>query len=203
MNRKKSSSKSRHGNSKGHRFSAEGDFIERLEGSERRESIPIERILPNMGLRSEDVVADLGSGIGYFSLPIAKHVREVVSIDLEPKMLRVLSERVRERELRNVSLVRGEITRLPIADSSIDHVLAAFVYHEVPSQEGLVRECARTLRENGFLTVIDFQKRNTSFGPPVKERKKPEHVLRTSREWFRLASRHETEVYYQLLLTRI
>jgi len=203
MDRKKSSSKSRHGISEGHRFSPEGDFIERLEGSERRESIPIERILPNLGLRREDVVADLGSGIGYFSLPIAKHVREVISIDLEPKMLRVLSERVRKGDLRNVSPVRGEITGLPIADSSIDHVLAAFVYHEVPSQEELIRECARILREDGFLTVIDFQKRNTSFGPPVKERKKPEHVLRTSRKWFRLTSRHDAEVYYQLLLTRI
>jgi ubiquinone/menaquinone biosynthesis C-methylase UbiE len=203
MNRKKASSKSRHGRREGHRFSAEDDFIVRLEGSERREIIPVERILPDMGLGNEDVVADLGSGIGYFSLPIAEHVREVVSIDLEPKMLRVLSKRVREGNLRNVSLVRGEITGLPIADSSMDHVLAAFVYHEVPSQEGLIRECARILREGGSLTVIDFQKRSTSFGPPVKERKKPEHVLRTSREWFRLASRHETEVYYQLLLTRI
>jgi len=52
------------------------------------------------------------------------------------------------------------------------------------------------------LSVIDFQKRDTPFGPPVKERKKPEDVLRTSSKWFTLVSRFETGIFYQLLLLR-
>ncbi len=187
---------------KGHRFSAEGDFIERLEGSERREVIPVESVLPRLGLGRDDVVADLGAGIGYFTFPIAEEVREVIAVDMEPKMLEILSERVRDRVVDNVLVLRGEITKLPLADSSISHVLAAFIYHEVGSQERLVRECARILRRHGSLTVIDFQKRETPFGPPVKERKKPEEVLRTSDKWFTLVSRFETEIFYQLLLSR-
>ena len=52
------------------------------------------------------------------------------------------------------------------------------------------------------MTVIDFQKRETPFGPPVEERKRPEDVLRTTGKWFTLVSRFETEVFYQLLLSR-
>jgi ubiquinone/menaquinone biosynthesis C-methylase UbiE len=185
-----------------HRFSAEGDFIERLEGLERRESIPIEVILLKLGLGRDDVVADLGAGIGYFTFPVAREVREVIAIDMEPKMLEIISKRVRERDADNVRVLRGEITELPLAGSSIGHVLAAFIYHEVDSQERLIGECARVLRRHGSLSVIDFQKRDTPFGPPVKERKKPEDVLRTSSKWFTLVSRFETEIFYQLLLSR-
>lgn len=202
MKREKASSEKGRREREEHRFSAEGDFIERLEGLERRESIPIEGILPKLGLGKDEVVADLGAGIGYFTFPVAREVREVIAIDMEPKMLEILSKRVRERGVDNVRVLRGEITELPLADSSIGHVLAAFIYHEVDSQERLIRECARVLQRHGSLSVIDFQKRETPFGPPVKERKTPEDVLRTSSKWFTLVSRFETEIFYQLLLSR-
>ncbi|MBU0623702.1 MAG: methyltransferase domain-containing protein [Candidatus Thermoplasmatota archaeon] len=202
MKHKKASSEKGKRRGEEHRFSAEGDFIERLEGSERRESIPVESVLPRLGLGGDDVVADLGAGIGYFTFPVAREVREVIAVDTEPKMLEILSKRVRERGVDNVRVLRGEITELPLSDSSIGHVLAAFIYHEVGSQEKLVGECARVLLRHGSLTVIDFQKRETPFGPPLKERKTPEEVLRTSSKWFTLVSRFETEVFYQLLLSR-
>ena len=198
---KASSEKGRRGGEE-HRFSAEGDFIERLEGSERSEIIPVESVLPRLGLGRGDVVADLGAGIGYFTFPVARKVREVIAIDMEPKMLGVLSERIHKQRVPNVRLLLGEITDLPIADGSVDHVLAAFVYHEVSNRERLIQECARILRPGGYLTVIDFQKRKTSFGPPLRERKSPEHVLRTAKQLFRLEARMDTEVYYQLSLLR-
>jgi ubiquinone/menaquinone biosynthesis C-methylase UbiE len=202
MKREKASSEKGRRGGKGHRFWAEGEFIERLEGSERRENIPVEVILPRLGLGRDDVVADLGAGIGYFTFPVARVAREVIAIDIEPKMLEILSKRVRERDVDNVHVLRGEITDLPLADSSIAHVLAAFIYHEVGSQERLFGECARVLRRHGSLTVIEFQKRETPFGPPMRDRKKPEEVLRIASKSFTLVSRFETQVYYQLLLSR-
>jgi len=202
MKREKASSKKGKRGGEEHRFSAEGDFIERLEGSERRESIPVESVLPRLGVGRDDVVADIGAGIGYFTFPVAREVREVIAIDMEPRMLGVLSERIHKQRVPNVRLLLGEITDLPIADGSVDQVLAAFVYHEVSNQEKLLRECARILRPGGHLTVIEFQKRRTSFGPPLRERKSPEHVLRTAKPLFRLEARVDTEVYYQLNLVK-
>jgi ubiquinone/menaquinone biosynthesis C-methylase UbiE len=202
MKREKTSSNKGRKGAEEHRFSAEGDFVERLEGSERREIIPVESVLPRLGLGRDDVVADLGAGIGYFTFPVAREVREVIAIDMELKMLRVLSERIHKQRIPNVRLLLGEITDLPIADGLIDQVLAAFVYHEVSNHERLLRECARILRPGGHLTVVDFQKRRTSFGPPLRERKSPGHVLRAARSLFRLAARADTEVYYQLNLVK-
>ena len=189
-------------NEHAHRFEPAGDFIERLEGKERRGLIPLGDIIPRLGLRSRDVAVDLGAGIGYFTFPMARLAGRVVSVDIEPRMLEVLASRARENGFDNVELVLGEITSLPITASSVDQVFAAFVYHEVESQETLVGECARILRRGGRLTVVDFQKRETTIGPPVSERKPPEHVIRTAGSMLDLSSRHETEVFYQLGFTK-
>lgn len=187
---------------RGHRFEPEGDFVENLEGRERREAIPVEAIVPKLGSSRSGTSVDLGSGIGYFTFPLAEYAAEVVSIDIEPKMLSVIAQRMAERGASNISPVRGEITSIPLADSSVDHVLAAFVYHEVDSQRKLLGECARIIRPGGRLDVIDFQKRETAFGPPVSERKPPGHVIRTASKLFDLGSRSETDVFYQLGFSR-
>lgn len=193
----------RHEGRSPHRFSAEGDFIERLEGEERQRLIPVEEILPRMNLKRTDLVLDLGAGTGYFTSPMAQRGASVVAIDIEPKMLQVLSARNRKRLADEVHPVRAEMIQLPFEDSKVDHVLAAFVYHEVQDQSVLLRECARVLKPSGAFTVIDFQKRETPIGPPVSERKTPAHVKRTAAKWFKLESSFETDVFYMLRFTSV
>lgn len=185
-----------------HKFEASGEFLEHLDGEERRRSIPPEIIVERMGLSENDSVLDLGAGVGYFSSPISKGSRDVIAIDSEPKMLSILSQRTRSSDIGNVHLVCGDIVVLPLADGSVDHVLAAFVYHEVSDQSKLMEESARVLRPSGRLTVVDFQKRISREGPPIWVRKSPGHVERTSSPWFRPFNRFETDLYYQLCFVR-
>ncbi len=188
---------------KAHRFEASDDFAEHLEGERRREMIPVEAVLPRLSLRPDDTVLDLGAGVGYFAFPIARECGSVIAVDIEPKMLALLRKRVTDRGHDNVSLLRGEITSLPVASGSVSHIFASFVYHEVDSQQRLVTECHRVLKPSGILTVIDFQKRFSMDGPPVWVRKKPGHVLSAGRGMFSLEDRFETKAYYQLRLRRI
>jgi len=191
------------GTGHGRRFSAEGDFFERLEGPERMAAIPRDEILPRMGLSRIQTVLDLGAGTGYFSIPIAEKVRKVVSVDLEPKMLGVLEQRILLAKIPNISMIRAEITHVPIRDDSMDHVLAAFVYHEVDRPARLMFESSRVLRPGGVLTVLDFQKKETTFGPPVSERKTPSQVIRSAPDEMHLHSVHEADVYYQMELVKL
>jgi ubiquinone/menaquinone biosynthesis C-methylase UbiE len=187
---------------KPHKFEASGGFLEHLDGEERRRSIPPETIVERMGLAEDDMVLDLGAGVGYFTLPISKRSREVVAIDSEPKMLSILSERALASGSVNMRMVCGDIAILPFADGSIDHVFAAFVYHEVADQSKLMEESARVLRPSGKLTVVDFQKRISRDGPPIWVKKSPAHVERTSSPWFTPLNRFDTDVYYQLCFVR-
>jgi ubiquinone/menaquinone biosynthesis C-methylase UbiE len=180
------------------RFSAEGDFVSRLEGPERRRAIPAKSIVKRMNTSGRERVLDLGAGIGYFSIPMSQAVKEVLAFDMEPKMLEILGGRVREKGIPNIVPIRADMLRLPLQDASADRVLAAFVYHEVGSPKMLLEEVARVLRPKGRLTVIDFQKKETPMGPPIEERKPPEHVKRTAAKSFRLVQDTEEDVYYQL-----
>jgi len=186
----------------GQRFSAEGDFFDRLEGPERMAAVPRDEIFPRMILSKTQSVVDLGAGTGYFSLPIAERVRRVISIDLEPKMLDVLSQRIRLAKIPNIDLLRAEITRIPLSDDSVDRVLAAFVYHEVGRPARLMFESSRVLKPGGTLTVLDFQRKETAIGPPVSERKTPTQVIRSAPDELELHSMHEADVYYQIELVK-
>ena len=184
------------------RFSAEGDFIERLEGLDRRRLVPAKDIIPRLGITKRDAVIDLGSGIGYFSIPLAKIAGSVLALDLEPKMLAVLSERIRTLKMSNIHMVKADMTSLPIADDSVDHVFAAFVYHEVPRPIRLIEESHRVLRVGGVLTIIDFQKWDTPIGPPVIERKTPDQVIRIASRLLEVKSTTSSEIYYQLQFSK-
>jgi len=183
---------------KPHKFEATGDFAEHLEGEDRREMIPPEAIVERMGLSGKERVVDLGAGLGYFALPISKVAGEVVAVDIEPKMLALLSQKALSAGIANVHMLLGDISSVPLSDGAADHVFAAFVYHEVSVQSKLVEECARILRPSGKLTIVDFQKRFSGEGPPIWVKKSPAHAIRTATPWFTLQTRFDTDVFYQL-----
>jgi ubiquinone/menaquinone biosynthesis C-methylase UbiE len=181
-----------------HRFKAEGDFVTRLDRPERRKAVPPAEVMQRMSLSRKDVLVDVGAGIGYFSIPFSAKVREVVAVDIEPKMLRVLEERAARRGRGNVRALVGDALSLPLPDRSADRVFVAFVYHELALPALVVEEFSRVLRPGGRLTVVDFQKWETPFGPPVGERKTPQDVERRARKRFWMEALYSEAVYYQM-----
>ncbi|MBE0518015.1 MAG: class I SAM-dependent methyltransferase [Thermoplasmata archaeon] len=180
------------------KFEATGDFVERLEGTERRKAIPPLEIMERMGLDPSWSVLDIGAGVGYFSVPLSESVREVVALDVETRMLDVLQERAVSRKRKNIHALQGDVLAIPLMDESFDHVLLAFIYHEVNLPTLMLEECARVLKPGGCLTIVDFQKWETPFGPPVSERKTPAEVERRARKWFSLLAEFGEQVFYQL-----
>jgi ubiquinone/menaquinone biosynthesis C-methylase UbiE len=181
-----------------HKFEAKGDFVRRLDRPERRRAIPPDEVIERMGVSKKDILLDLGAGIGYFSIPLSSKVKEVVAVDSEPKMLGIIEQRAARRRRSNIRTLLGEALSLPVPDESFDRVLLAFVYHELAMPALVLEECSRVLRPEGRLTVVDFQKCETPFGPPVEERKTPEHVEKRAKKRFLMKAHYSEEVYYQL-----
>ena len=181
-----------------HRFKADGDFVKRLDRPQRRRAVPPSEVIQRMGVSRKDVLLDLGAGIGYFSLPFSTKVREVVAVDVEPKMLHVLEARASRRGRTNVRTLVAEALSLPFPDDSLDRVFIAFVYHELALPALVLEECYRVLRPKGRLTVVEFQKWETPFGPPVAERKAPQEVERRARKRFWMEALYSERVYYQM-----
>jgi ubiquinone/menaquinone biosynthesis C-methylase UbiE len=143
---------------------------EMLKGSLRQEVQPAEGILERASPNPEEMCADLGAGTGYISVPLSQLVKAVIALDSQREMLDALMESTEPQRSGNIWPVIGQLPELPFADRSMDRIFVVNVLHEFEDRERLVEEIQRSLKEGGRVSLVDFQKRQTSFGPPVGER---------------------------------
>ena len=142
------------------------------------------RVLAALGVRRGAIVADVGAGPGFFTLPLARAVGSrghVYAVDPDPQVLDVLRGRLAKAGLRNVSPVLGRGDDPHVPAGACDVVLLVDMYHHVPHGRAFLRRAARSLRPGGRLANVDFAKRETPVGPPVDHRVAREDFLRDAR----------------------
>jgi SAM-dependent methyltransferase len=113
-----------------------------------------EFLFKNVGIKSSDIVLEIGCGIGRVGKYLAPHCRRWIGADVSPHMLAFARERL--REFSNVEFVELSGTDLrPIAESSIDLVYCTvvFMHLEMWDRYNYVEEAVRVLRPGGKLYV--------------------------------------------------
>jgi len=125
---------------------------------------PIRRVVYNpatilRGLAEDgQTVVDVGCGLGYFSLALARIVGDrgrVIALDVQPEML----DRARARAKRQgvdslIDFRLCEPDRLDLRES-VDFVLAFWMVHEVSNQEALLTEIRSVLKPAGHLLLVE------------------------------------------------
>lgn len=123
-----------------------------LESRWRRLILSPERLLQRLPLSAELTILEIGVGGGYYARPLSGLVRRFIALDLQAEML----HRLRAKPLgAQLLAVRGDATHLPLAESSIDVVIAVTVLGEVPSAESAIAEVRRVLRPGGVFSVSE------------------------------------------------
>ena len=148
----------------------------------------VDAFLSFLQLRPNAVVADLGAGTGYFTIPLAQQLKgtgTVYALDTEPRMLERLKERCAQADLSGwVIPMLSEESTLPLPDNSVDLFLMANVFHELESPEKVGAELARVLADGGNLVVTDWAPQDTidevlDVGPRLHHRVKADEVQET------------------------
>jgi len=130
------------------------------------------------------VVAEIGSGPGYFTLRLARAVGpsgRVYAVDPEPAMLDALRARLRRDGVRNVTPILGLPDDPLLPSGACRLALIVNAYHHFADGPALLRRLARSLHPRGRVVNIDWDARETPVGPPLERRVAPETFLRAAR----------------------
>ncbi len=152
------------------------------------------QFLARLGLQKGQSVLDLGSGPGFWTLPLAELVGSegnVWALDASQEMLDTLASR---NPPVQVHLLRTELPKIALPDHSTDLAWTAFVFHEVEPPEELAHELYRVLKPAGRVFVLDWRPDAVrEKGPPREHRLTPEQVM----AWLRGAGFTRVEQIWQ------
>ena len=115
------------------------------------------------------LVADLGSGVGYFALKLAERVGpsgRVLAVDVRSFPLLFLRLRALRRGTRNLTVVRGEGGNPHLPASGVDGILVANTFHELEDADAILGHAREALRPGGRLVVVDPEPDGAGPGPP-------------------------------------
>lgn len=137
-----------------------------LESEERRKMQPVEPLIKEIDkiVENKGTAFDIGAGTGYYTIPLSRIFKRVYAVEMNEKMIEVLTKRLDEEGVKNVGIILTD--KPPKIDFKIDFVLFANVLHEM--NEKLRLDYLKWAKSN-FVCVIDWKK-DAKFGPPAHVR---------------------------------
>ncbi|MBT2570778.1 class I SAM-dependent methyltransferase [Planococcus sp. ISL-110] len=172
-----------------------------LVSKERQTLLPVEKIMHYLALDEKDVVADLGAGNGYFTIPIAKRmIYPVYAVDIEPKMLSMLKQTAEKESIENIHYIQSDLENIALEDKAVDKVMAAFVIHEVPDMIKALSEARRILKSGGTFLLIEWEEVPTEIGPPLEDKISSQEMVKLlEKNGFRSEVIHLNNIHYAVV----
>lgn len=144
------------------------DRAEQLEDAARRyRYLSEEELLWLVDPSPEDVLADLGSGTGFYTDSVAAGCETVYAVDVQAGM----HEYYRRKGVpETVTLVTAAVGDLPFDADELNGAFTTMTYHEFGGADA-VAELARIIAPGGRLVIVDWNAEgNGDAGPPLDER---------------------------------
>ena len=131
-----------------------------LEREEREREERTDLLLRALQLRPGMVVADIGAGTGYLSRRMAPAVMpagRILAVDVQPQMVRLLQEAVRQSGLRQIEPRLGTDDDVKLPPDTVDLALMVDVYHELAWPHEVLASIVRALKPNGLLVFVEYR----------------------------------------------
>ncbi|MCW4026487.1 MAG: 16S rRNA (adenine(1518)-N(6)/adenine(1519)-N(6))-dimethyltransferase RsmA [Candidatus Bathyarchaeota archaeon] len=145
----------------------------------------LDRMISYAQIRGDEVVLEIGAGLGFLTELLAERCREVIAVELDPKLTMILRDRLSAFE--NITVLQGDILKLSVPPfskvvSSPPYSISSPVIHwlvERNSECGVLifqKEFADRLvaesgsKDYGSLTVFTYYRAEVDLLEPVPRR---------------------------------
>lgn len=132
-----------------------------------------EKAVRMLGLKPGMIVADIGAGVGYYSLKLADGVGptgKVYATDIQPGMIELLRANIAKAGVKNIEPVQSSESSTGLTDNSIDLMILVDVYHEFAQPRAMLESLKRALKPDGRLVLLEFRKEDPKV--PIREEHK-------------------------------
>ena len=135
------------------------EYIKLLEGERRVAGLQVDKVIETLKLKSDRKIADIGSGSGLFTRPLAKKAAKgnVYAVDIDQKLLDHVAKTSADEKLSNVKtiLAAEDDPKLP---EPVDLIVIIDTMHHIANQPTYVKTLKKYLRKDGRIAIIDFSK---------------------------------------------
>ena len=134
------------------------EYIQRMDNPARVERIRVPEVVEALGLQPGDVVADIGSGAGIFSVAMGKAVGPtgtVYAVDIDQAMIDHVVERGKSEGLSNVRGVLGEYGDPKLPAQDVDLAFLHDTLHMIELRQAYLIALAKYLKPDGRIVVIE------------------------------------------------
>ncbi len=133
-----------------------------------------ELVLSKLGDLSEQTVADIGAGLGYFSFQMLQSAKKVIAVDIDPNMIDFMDQfktrfpdslqvkfETRLAKASNPNLERVEVDLIVIINT------IAYIEDKV----NYLRNLKPSLKYGGRIMIMDYKMKNLEIDAPPKDQR--------------------------------
>ncbi len=131
------------------------------EGGDRDSWQQPDRVVQQLALAPDAVVADIGAGGGYFTFRLADAVPQgrVFAVDVDADMTSYLAERAASEGRENVVTVLAD-PEDPGLPEPVDWVFVCNTFHHLPDPPTYFRTLRTSLRAGGRIAIVEYAPRD-------------------------------------------
>jgi ubiquinone/menaquinone biosynthesis C-methylase UbiE len=116
------------------------------------------RLIKNW-INKESVILDVGCGTGVYTNSLARNCRNIVGLDISPKMVERGLSKAKSRGLNNIDFVVADVAHFPFQDKIFDLVFSVNLFHHITDKNITTRgfhEQLRCGKHCGIILVFEL-----------------------------------------------
>ena len=82
---------------------------------------------------------------------------QVLAVDIQPEMLRLMQARAAEKGLKNIVSRYGTVIDPKLPEGQVDIILCVDVYHEFSHPEQMLAAMRKSLKPDGVVVLVEFR----------------------------------------------